>query len=74
MKLQESPVFQEMKAAGKHAQMPLKESFIRWRNFRMVLLVLFGIVAGQAVVGYASGFYVYYFLTQTLKVYIALQA
>lgn len=69
LKLQESPIFQKMKSEGKHSKSPLKESFLRWKNLRMILLVLFGIVAGQACVGYASGFYVFYFLTQTLKVF-----
>jgi hypothetical protein len=32
--MDESPVFQQMKAAGKTAKNPLKESFTKWRNLR----------------------------------------
>jgi MFS family permease len=68
MQLQESPVFQRMKAEGKGSKAPLTESFLRWGNLKIVLLALFGGVAGQAVVWYTGMFYELFFLTQTLKV------
>jgi MFS family permease len=68
LQLQESPVFKRMKAEGKASKAPLTESFLRWGNLRVVLLVLFGGVAGQAVVWYTGMFYELFFLTQTLKV------
>ncbi|MEZ5543781.1 MAG: MFS transporter [Lysobacteraceae bacterium] len=68
MKLNESPVFQQMKAEGKHSKAPLKESFGNWKNGKIVLLALLGATAGQAVVWYAGQFYALFFLTQTLKV------
>jgi MFS family permease len=68
LKLNESPVFAEMKAQGKGSKAPLTESFGRWDNLKIVLLALFGLTAGQAVVWYAGQFYALYFLTQTLKV------
>jgi MFS family permease len=68
MQLHESPVFQRMKAEGKGSKAPLTESFLRWGNLKIVLLVLFGGVAGQAVVWYTGMFYELFFLTQTLKV------
>ena len=68
MQLQESPVFQRMKAEGKGSKAPLTESFLRWGNLKIVLLALFGGVAGQAVVWYCGMFYELFFLTQTLKV------
>ncbi|ANB16114.1 MFS transporter [Dokdonella koreensis] len=68
MKLNESPVFQQMKAEGKHSKAPLTESFANWKNGRIVLLALLGATAGQAVVWYAGQFYALFFLTQTLKV------
>ena len=37
-------------------------------NLKIVLLALFGLVAGQAVVWYTGQFYALFFLTQTLKV------
>jgi predicted MFS family arabinose efflux permease len=66
--LSESPAFQRMKAEGKTSKAPLSEAFARWNNLKIVLLALFGIVAGQAVVWYTGQFYALFFLTQTLKV------
>jgi MFS family permease len=68
LKLDESPLFQEMKSQGKTSKAPLTESFARWGNARYVLLALFGLTAGQAVVWYTGQFYALFFLTQTLKV------
>lgn len=68
LKLNESPLFQQMKAEGKGSKHPLKDSFGRWENLKIVLLALFGLTAGQAVVWYAGQFYSLFFLTQILKV------
>jgi hypothetical protein len=66
--LNESPLFQQMKAEGRTSKAPLTESFARWTNLRIVLLALFGLTMGQAVVWYTGQFYTLFFLTQTLKV------
>ena len=66
--MQESPVFARMKAQGRVSKAPLSEAFGQWRNLKVVLLALFGVVAGFAVVWYAAQFYALLFLTQTLKV------
>jgi hypothetical protein len=68
LKLNESPLFQQMKAQGKGSTAPLTESFARWGNLKIVLLALFGLTAGQAVVWYTGQFYTLFFMTQTLKV------
>ena len=69
LKLNESPLFQQMKAEGKGSTAPLTESFGELgRTCSIVLLALFGLTAGQAVVWYAGQFYTLFFLTQTLKV------
>jgi MFS family permease len=68
MQLQESPEFQEIKAAGKLSKAPLSESFGQWPNLKIVLLALFGAVAGQAVVWYGGQFYALLFLEKTLQV------
>jgi MFS family permease len=68
LQLQESPAFQEMKAAGKLSKAPLSESFARWPNLKIVLLALFGATAGQAVVWYGGQFYALLFLEKTLQV------
>jgi len=66
--LEESPVFKAMKAEGTTSKAPIKESFGSWPNLRVVLIALFGLTAGQAVVWYTGQFYTLFFLTQTLKV------
>ena len=66
--LEESPVFKAMKAEGTASKAPLRESFGEWRNLKVVLIALFGLTAGQAVVWYTGQFYTLFFLTQTLKV------
>jgi MFS family permease len=68
LKLNESPMFQKMKAEGKGSKAPIKESFGAWGNLKIVLLALFGLTAGQAVVWYTGQFYALFFLTQMLKV------
>ena len=68
LKLNESPLFTQMKAEGKTSKAPLTESFAHWGNLKIVLLALFGLTAGQAVVWYTGQFYALFFLTQTLKV------
>jgi MFS family permease len=67
LKLQESPVFLEMKDAGTLSRAPLTESFGRWGNAKFVLLALFGATAGQGVVWYTGQFYALFFLQNTLK-------
>jgi MFS family permease len=68
LKLNESPLFQQMKAEGKGSKAPLTDSFGNWKNGKVVLLALLGATAGQAVVWYCGQFYALFFLTQTLKV------
>ncbi|HEY5756211.1 MAG TPA: MFS transporter [Steroidobacter sp.] len=68
VQLEESPVFKEMRDTGKLSKQPLRESIGQWSNLKLVLLALFGAMAGQAVVGYVALVYMNLFLTQTLKV------
>jgi len=73
LKLNESPLFQQMVAEGKQSKRPLTEAFGQWSNAKIALLALLGATAGEAVVWYGGQFYALFFLTQTLKV-AALQA
>jgi MFS family permease len=66
-RLNESPVFQRMKAQGKGSKSPLRDSFLRYPNNKYVFLALFGAAAGQGVVWYTGQFYALFFLTITLK-------
>lgn len=68
MKLHESPLFQKMKEEGKGSKAPISESFGNWRNLKIVLIALFGIMAGQAVTWYTGQFYALFFLTKVLNV------
>jgi MFS family permease len=68
LKLNESPVFLRMKAEGKGSKAPLKESFGKWPNLKVVLIALFGATAGQGVVWYTGQFYALFFLQGTLKI------
>ena len=68
LRLNESPLFQQMKAEGKGSKAPLTESFFRYPNNKYVLLALLGATAGQGVVWYTGQFYALFFLTITLKV------
>src|SRR5216110_2983394 len=67
LKLNESPVFQRMKAEGKGSKAPLSDSFLKYPNNKYVLLALLGATAGQGVVWYTGQFYALFFLTITLK-------
>ncbi len=68
LKLNESPVFQKMKAEGRGSNAPLTDSFLRYPNNKYVLLALLGATAGQGVVWYTGQFYALFFLTITLRV------
>jgi MFS family permease len=68
MSMNESPAFQKMKDEGTTSKAPLKESFGQWKNLKIVILALVGLVAGQAVVWYSGQFYALFFLQSVLKV------
>ena len=70
LQLSESPLFQQMKAEGKGSKKPLRDS-LRGDNFKLMLLVLLGATAGQAVVWYGGQFYALFFLQSMLKVDLA---
>jgi MFS family permease len=69
LKLNETPIFQKMKAEGKGSKAPLTESFFHYPNNKYVLLALLGATAGQGVVWYTGQFYALFFLTITLKLF-----
>jgi len=62
LKMKESPLFAKLKTEGKTSTNPLKESFGRKENFKMVLLALFGATMGQGVIWYTSQFYAQSFI------------
>lgn len=67
LRLNESPVFQKMKAEGRGSEQPLTDSFLRYPNNKLALLALLGATAGQGVVWYTGQFYALFFMQITLK-------
>ncbi|MEG3879462.1 MFS transporter, partial [Microcoleus sp. herbarium7] len=68
MKMHESPLFTKLKSAGKVSKNPLRESFAKKGNLKMVLLTLFGATAGQGVVWYTGQYYALTFLSKTCAI------
>jgi len=68
LQMQESPAFQKMKEEGTQSKAPLSEAFGQWKNLKMVIIALLGLVVGQAVVWYTGQFYALFFLQSILKV------
>ncbi len=68
LRMQESPLFAKIKSEGKISKNPIKESFGKKENLKLVLLALFGATAGQGVVWYTGQFYAMTFIESTCKV------
>jgi MFS family permease len=68
LRMAESPMFNKIKKEGKISANPLKESFGKKRNLKMVLLALFAAVMGQGVVWYTGQFYAQTFIERTMGV------
>jgi MFS family permease len=68
LQLEESPVFTQIRAEGKLATRPLRETFGDQQNLKLVFLALVGATAGQAVIWYSGQFYALFFLEKTLQV------
>jgi MFS family permease len=68
LQLNESPAFKKMKEEGTHSKAPLTEAFGQWKNAKVAIIALFGLVAGQAVVWYTGQFYALFFINTILKV------
>jgi MFS family permease len=68
LQMQESPAFKKMKEEGTQSKAPLTEAFGQWKNMKLVIIALTGLVIGQAVVWYTGQFYALFFLQAILKV------
>lgn len=66
--MSESPAFTKIKKEGTISKNPLKESFGKKENFKMVLLALFGATMGQGVVWYTGQFYAQTFLLKIMNI------
>ncbi len=67
-KMEESPLFAQIKAQGKTSSNPLRDSFLDPANRRLVLIALFGAMSGQAVIWYTAQFYALYFIQTVLNI------
>jgi MFS family permease len=67
-RLQESPIFAALKAAGKTSATPVRDSYSTREAWKTLLIVVFGVAAGQGVVAYTSQIYVLLFLQKVLAV------
>jgi len=68
LRMQESPIFQNIKSAGMSSAQPLKDAFTQWPNFKLVLISLLGATAGQGVVWYTGQYYALFYLQTVLRV------
>jgi MFS family permease len=68
LKLQESPVFQALKAKGETAKAPLRESFGSWQKTGTIFAAMLGIAAGFTVIWYTAQFSTLGFLKQVALV------
>jgi MFS family permease len=67
LKMKESPIFAQIKAAGMQSAKPLTEAFTQWPNLKRVLISLLGATAGQGVLWYTGQFYALFYLQTVLK-------
>ena len=65
LQLQETPIFQEIKAKGQMTKNPWKEAFLS-QNMKFVLIASI-VVIGEGVVWYSGQFWALYFLQQVSK-------
>jgi MFS family permease len=66
LQLQETPIFQEIKAMGQMTRNPWKEAFLS-SNIKYILIAIV-VLIGQGVVWYSGQFWALYFLQQVSKV------
>ncbi|WP_293678776.1 MFS transporter [uncultured Phenylobacterium sp.] len=67
LKLTESPEFARLKAEGGASKAPFAEAFGQWKNLKLVLIALVGIMFAQGAVWYTAFFYVQTFMERFLK-------
>src|SRR5690606_25247411 len=68
LQLEESPAFKKLQSEGKVSKRAYAESFFEWRNAKIVLLALFGVMMAQGVVWYTAHFYSQFYLERILKI------
>lgn len=67
-KMDETPVYLEMKASGSLSKSPVKESLNSWKKVKVMLMLIFGGNAAQSTIMQTSQFVTLYFLQRAMKV------
>lgn len=67
-KMDETPVYLEMKASGNLSKSPVKESLNSWKKIKLMLMLIFGGNAAQSTIMQTSQFVTLYFLQLEMKV------
>jgi MFS family permease len=67
-KMEETPVFAQMKASGNIAQSPIQESLGEAKNWRLMLKIIFGGNAAQSSIMQTAQFVTLYYLQRAMKV------
>lgn len=68
LRLAESPIFAALKRDGNVSAAPIRETIGSARHLRLMAIVLFGLVAGQAALAYGGHVYPFVFMQTVLKV------
>jgi len=68
LKMKESPIFSQIKAAGMRSTKPLTDAFTHWVNLKQVLISVVGVTMGQGVLWYTAQFFALFYLQTVLKV------
>lgn len=66
-RLGESPVFEDMRRRKLSTQRPMKETLLHWPSLKLMLLVLFALMAATGVIFYAGQFYAQFFLERICR-------
>ncbi len=67
-KMEETPVFQQLKASGNISNSPIKESLGKSKNWRLILSLVFGGNAAQSAIMQTAQFVTLYFLQRAVKI------
>src|SRR4051794_38034952 len=67
LRMNESPAFKKMKEEGTHSRAPISEAFGQWKNAKIALVALLGLVAGGGGAWVAGGVFCLFFFFYNLK-------
>lgn len=68
LKLGESPLFQALKDQGKSSTNPVRDTFTSGRNWKLMMLALFGFTAPEGVIWYTGQFYALAYMQAVLMI------